>query len=170
MPTCKLCDIRFNNLLRVEGKIVNCKNRKYCLECSPYGKHNTKKLEKYVNGASEKIPPLACVCIKCNKDYFYVRQNGTTKNLCSNCISNKRRKTAKEKSVEHMGGKCQICGYDKCLRSLHFHHKDGEEKKFELCYGARFTWQEVLEEINKCILVCANCHGEIHSGMHKDFK
>lgn len=73
----------------------------------------------------------------------------------------------KKELVEIAGGKCVICGYNKCLSSLHFHHKNPQEKTFaisrSLCRSR--TKEELLTEINKCLLVCSNCHGELHEGL-----
>ena len=60
---------------------------------------------------------------------------------------------------------CAKCGYDKCDGSLVFHHVNPEDKKFPV--NAKYIYQEIdllIDEINKCILLCANCHGEIHYG------
>lgn len=69
----------------------------------------------------------------------------------------------KEMAVELMGGKCQLCGYDKCINSLHFHHIDAKTKEGSPSYLImRAKWEIAVKELKKCILVCANCHGEIH--------
>jgi hypothetical protein len=75
--------------------------------------------------------------------------------------STKRRREIKRKAVELLGGKCQRCGYNKCLRALQFHHLDPEQK----CFGigepsATRIWFRIVEELKKCILLCANCHAE----------
>lgn len=68
--------------------------------------------------------------------------------------------------VEEAGGKCKICGYDKCIRNLHFHHVDPSEKEFGLStVGNNISLEKVKKEMKKCILVCSNCHGEIHAGL-----
>lgn len=78
----------------------------------------------------------------------------------------KRRKKLKEMAVEYGGGKCVVCGYDKCVRALGFHHKDSEQKDFGLsARGLTRSWQKIQVELDKCILVCANCHMEIHDGI-----
>ncbi len=93
---------------------------------------------------------------------------------CQKCYSEyvqKRRYKIKEKSVEYKGGKCEICGYDKCIDALEFHHKNPKEKDFGIGYkGYTRKWDIVKEELDKCILVCANCHREIHSQEHKELK
>ncbi len=77
-----------------------------------------------------------------------------------------RRLRLKKKLVELRGGKCQICGYSRCLTALDFHHVDATSKEFELSQrGLTRSWDKILVEAKKCILVCANCHREIHAGI-----
>lgn len=71
----------------------------------------------------------------------------------------------KERAVYVMGGKCQCCGYDKCITALEFHHLNPEEKDFTFGTNCNRSWQTTRNEIQKCILVCANCHREIHAGL-----
>ena len=73
-------------------------------------------------------------------------------------------KKRKQQAIEYMGGKCVICGYNKTLRSLCFHHRNPEEKDFGIS-GGNMSWERMKCELDKCILVCANCHGEIHDGL-----
>ena len=68
----------------------------------------------------------------------------------------------KEKLVEYKGGKCEICGYDKCITALEFHHLNPEEKKFGIGNNDILSFERNKQEADKCILVCANCHREIH--------
>lgn len=78
----------------------------------------------------------------------------------------KRRKKIKEMAIAYKGGKCNICGYDKCNTALDFHHKDEKNKKFGLSVrGLTRSWDKTKNELDKCILVCANCHREIHEGI-----
>ena len=72
----------------------------------------------------------------------------------------------KERAVKYKGGCCEKCGYDKCLWSLHFHHKNSNEKDFTI-NGKSWKWEIIKNELDKCILLCANCHGEIHEELHK---
>lgn len=75
----------------------------------------------------------------------------------------KRKRILKDFYIEQAGGRCVKCGYDKCIGSLHFHHRNPEEKVFQLNVTNFSKPKESIEaEIKKCDLVCANCHGEIH--------
>lgn len=77
------------------------------------------------------------------------------------------RKNCKQKIVDAFGGECGICGYKKCNDSLSFHHLDPSKKEFSLgsimAHPKKF--ELIIEEMRKCICVCNNCHGEIHSGV-----
>lgn len=78
----------------------------------------------------------------------------------------KRRTHLREKAVVEGGGKCQICGYNREITALEFHHKDESQKDFGLSQrGLTRSWEKIKAEIAKCILVCANCHREIHAGL-----
>ena len=65
--------------------------------------------------------------------------------------------------IQERGGKCEKCGYDKCVGALEFHHTDPSQKDFGIANkGYTRSWEKVRLELDKCILVCANCHREIH--------
>ncbi len=69
-------------------------------------------------------------------------------------------------AIEYKGGKCRVCGYDRYAGALDFHHLDEKTKKFDLSTkGLTRSWVKTKAEIDKCILVCANCHREIHAGL-----
>lgn len=90
---------------------------------------------------------------------------------CSAEYIQKKRYKIKEKSVSYKGGKCEICGYDKCIDALEFHHLDPSQKDFGISYkGYVRSWDKVKEELDKCIMVCANCHREIHAKEKEDYK
>lgn len=73
------------------------------------------------------------------------------------------RRNMKLQAIKMLGGKCSICGYNKCVDALEFHHKNPKEKEFKLGSGNTMSWEEYKNELKKCILVCSNCHKEIHS-------
>lgn len=61
---------------------------------------------------------------------------------------------------------CFVCGYKRCSRALHFHHRNPSEKSFSICQSKiAESLEEVKREILKCVVLCANCHSEIHAGM-----
>ena len=75
----------------------------------------------------------------------------------------KRRKKIRKLAAEYKGGKCQQCGYDRCLEALDFHHIDPTKKDFAISSkGYTRSWEKVKNELDKCIMLCANCHREIH--------
>lgn len=76
-----------------------------------------------------------------------------------NLITWKKRK--KKELVEYKGGKCEKCGYDKCIEALEFHHLDPKQKDFTIA-GSSYSIERMKQEVDKCILICSNCHRELH--------
>lgn len=76
------------------------------------------------------------------------------------------RSRTKERIVKSMGGKCVCCGYNKCTASLTLHHLNPSEKEFEFGGIRRNpkSWKKIVNELRKCVLVCANCYAEIEHG------
>jgi len=70
----------------------------------------------------------------------------------------------KLKLLEYKGNKCEICNYDKCKAALEFHHKDPKEKDFNIG-GKTYSFEVLKKEVDKCLLVCSNCHREIHDNL-----
>ena len=97
---------------------------------------------------------------------YYINPEGKSKTKERN---QKNRYIRRDKYKNSLGGKCQCCGYSKCMDALQFHHKDPSQKKFgisEAMWGHdKRTEQELEEEIKKCVLLCANCHAELHAGI-----
>ena len=75
----------------------------------------------------------------------------------------------KKQAIKLLGGKCSICGYDRCIDALEFHHENPQEKEFKLGSGNTMSWREYKAESLKCKLVCSNCHKEIHSKLGYSF-
>lgn len=70
----------------------------------------------------------------------------------------------KTKAVEYKGGKCEKCGYSKCIQALDFHHKNPTHKDFSISQTRLYyAWDKIKKELDKCLLVCSNCHREIHN-------
>ena len=77
------------------------------------------------------------------------------------------RKNTKQRMVDSMGGKCAICNYNRCVEALEFHHIDPTEKELNLggVRGNPKAWETIIIELRKCILLCSNCHREVHAGI-----
>ena len=152
---CKNCKKSFKACEWIDGKLRNLSNRRYCFECSPFGKHNTRQIHA---AGHKKINK----CIQCNKDY--VGGHGKYKNICNSCKVSNYRIALKKELIALLGGKCIICGYDKCIGALEFHHVDPKAKELTIS-GSTKNKKFLFNEIKKCILVCCRCHREIHSGI-----
>lgn len=67
-------------------------------------------------------------------------------------------------SLEYKGGACQVCGYNKCENALVFHHIEPGAKDFGVsAKGYTRSWDRIKAEIDKCVLLCSNCHAEVHA-------
>ncbi|EBS4516540.1 hypothetical protein DQT32_03855 [Salmonella enterica subsp. enterica serovar Braenderup] len=94
------------------------------------------------------------------------------RHVCKKCanekISNYRREL-KIKAVEYKGGKCAFCGYNKSISALEFHHTDPNEKDFGIATkGTIRKFEAIKKELDKCIMLCANCHREEHDRLFKN--
>ena len=79
-----------------------------------------------------------------------------------------RRRKLKLMVIEYKGGSCVVCGYNRYPGAFDLHHLDGSTKEFGLSMqGLTRSWERVKAEADKCVLVCANCHREIHGGIAK---
>ena len=80
----------------------------------------------------------------------------------------RRRRKVKTLVVAEAGGRCRLCGYDRCVAALHFHHVDPDTKSFALSQGGFTKSVERLRaEAAKCVLLCSNCHAEVEAGIVK---
>lgn len=117
------------------------------------------------------------ICEICGKEFI---PNSVTRKYCFECSPmattqqerNKSitvlRQAMKKRAVELRGGKCEKCGYNKSIYALAFHHRNPEEKSFGLsASGHTRNWQEYWQEVEKCDLLCANCHAEEHEKLDK---
>lgn len=92
------------------------------------------------------------------------REYNKTEKYKSQKNSNRRiwSKTQKYKAILYKGGKCIICGYNKCQAALDFHHTDPLIKEGVKDY---VKFEQNKKELDKCVLVCCRCHREIHAGL-----
>jgi 5-methylcytosine-specific restriction endonuclease McrA len=78
----------------------------------------------------------------------------------------KRRKKLKIFAIEYKGGKCLTCGYKRCVGALELHHINKADKNFGISHkGYTRSLDKVKSELDKCVLLCANCHREVEAGL-----
>jgi hypothetical protein len=110
---------------------------------------------------------LCRTCGKTGEEHFYK----TAKYQCKGCWNERTAQSGKDQVKqlkEEFGGKCSKCGYDKCMDALQFHHVDPSKKEFNLGNKRGYKIETLRTELKKCILVCSNCHIEIHHQMNKE--
>jgi len=148
---CRKCQSEFPIKMKIDGKERNLNNRKFCLSCSPFGSRNTKPDDPARQTIRSNAKPYSEWTEKAQQEnkarqYYY------------------RHKRMK-KCIELKGGKCKNCGYNKCTRSLCFHHVNPKEKSFEITSRTIMSnsWDKIKKELDKCDLLCHNCHNEFHA-------
>jgi hypothetical protein len=97
----------------------------------------------------------------------HVRRQGGFR--CARCrvdqVADKRRRIKRQLVIE-AGGRCELCGYDRCDAALQFHHVDRDTKRFAISgEGVTRALSKAREEAAKCVLLCANCHAEVEGGL-----
>lgn len=120
----------------------------YCICCG-----------KPLEGKQMKYCSKQCSQIFRNKDF-----GGTRKPVSREYIKSKEAEAVlfRLELIEKLGGKCSKCGYDRNVAALHFHHIRDKEFSIDSSNLQHKNSQKVLEEVDKCILLCANCHTEEH--------
>ena len=108
------------------------------------------------------------ICKFCGKEYDYKRNSGGRRTICPTCLTLRFRYQCKKKAVEYKGGKCQQCGYSRSIRALNFHHRDPQVKDFTFSRVSTWAWTKLQRELDKCDLLCANCHMETEEKISKD--
>jgi len=108
--------------------------------------------EKFDSNSKSRI-----YCYNCSGESN--RQNNGTRKHQKTIL----RRSMKIQAIKILGRKCSICGYERCVDALEFHHENPHEKEFKLGSGNTISWKEYKAEALKCKLLCSNCHKEIHS-------
>jgi predicted HNH restriction endonuclease len=107
-----------------------------------------------------------CSCLLTEETGFQrkSRKSGY-QSMCRSCFNEyttERWRKRKIEAVEYMGGKCKECGYNKYLGALEFHHLDPSTKEANWNKIRLWEWSKIKNELDKCVLLCANCHREAH--------
>lgn len=153
---CKWEDI-LNEAHKCDLLCSNCHREEHWL-LYEYPTTSYKGPGKVCNMCSQLKPYSAFDKMKSSKDGYHYR--------CRDCIKlylHEKREQNKKVLVGMLGGKCNCCGYDKCLGALDFHHIDESTKSFDI--SSRLEKDPLLleQELKKCVLWCSNCHREKHS-------
>lgn len=166
MKKCLACNNDIPITIWIDGKKRNLSKRKYCFECSPFQAHNVKKLHKDTKRLADHSGQL-CVCKICGKEFVFRPKAAMRLDECQSCISLNSRRNKKNKLLEFWGSKCVICGYDTYAGALDFHHLNPDDKSFQLSVAeiGLVSYDRMIEESEKCILLCSNCHRELHGGL-----
>lgn len=165
--------------LQFVGDIMFCANKDCDNKAVKGGKYCSRSCAARVNNKSHPKRRQEGSCHSCGK------QTPKSRKYCDECISNgilkqyknpdeekkaksqhvkKSRDKLKRVLVDYKGGCCSICGYNKCIKALEFHHLDPNTKDFTV--GQKHFSIEVMKsEVDKCVLLCANCHREVHEGV-----
>jgi 5-methylcytosine-specific restriction endonuclease McrA len=153
-----------NQISRETGKSLTTVRywvKKYTLKSSHL---QFKYLEKKEIGLERRCPK--CEMVLPSTDFYKRRGIDYSSTYCKICTSDQtlnRMQRLKIQMVDYKGGSCVICGYKKYMGALEFHHLNPKEKDFNLAHMKKYTFDEkVKKELDKCILVCSNCHREIH--------
>ena len=154
---CVICGQVFNSLKST---------KKYCSkECVNASRRlkwkNRERVDREQKLMSEKV------CLLCGSVFRPKNKSANNRSCCYNCMPDGIQLTRGDflhKLKQMMGGECVRCGYCKCSKALEFHHIDSNKKDFTIS-NDHFKLQEAIDEAKKCILVCSNCHRELHDNL-----
>lgn len=168
---CEKCNKEFfKDWRKDEG--AKKKTCRFCsIECANSRNHSKKTKEKTSASLHKYFETEPKLCNKCGRKLNFSNKSG----FCKNCKSPAKskgenqkasRKRRREYLIKYKGGKCEICGYNKCIGALDFHHLDPSNKSFSIASTGRRNIERNMEidikEVDKCILLCSNCHRELH--------
>ena len=127
---------------------------KRCISCN-----EMKKCKWAATFTQTGQPEYRSRCVECQKKRY--KEIAVKKRDRISKNAKRRRQELKIKYIEYLGGKCSRCGYDCSLRALTFHHRIRHDKERDLSQMLDWSWERVKAELDKCELVCFNCHMEM---------
>ena len=135
----------------------------------------TRRQRAFRAGGAARADAAAEVLLTCPTHGARVHRPDTRGTYrCPACNADRvarRRKAVKELLLDEAGGRCTRCGYDRCSRALGFHHTDPAAKSFGIALGGvTRSLDRTRAEAAKCVLLCANCHMEVESGLSLDLE
>ena len=168
MKTCLKCNVLIPNWMKIGGARHSLSSRKFCLTCSPFKMHNTKNL---LSSTHASLHPKEKICSICNKvkpinQFYFLKNKNAFLSRCNSCdreLSLRKNRGLKKLCVDYKGGKCESCGYSRNIAAFDFHHRDPSQKDFTISTVRAKNINKLKKELDKCTLLCANCHREFHS-------
>ena len=139
--------------------------KKYCSNDCMNAARRERRREKQEKGIISGVSPKECPI--CGIVFTPKTGAASLRVCCYNCMPDGVQLTRGmflAKIKESRGGSCVRCGYNKCLKALEFHHINPSQKDFTIS-NDHFRLQEAIKESKKCILICSNCHKELHDGL-----
>lgn len=163
MPECIQCKSQFKRRVKIDGSnVLLSDSRGSCLACVPY-----RQMGQYRKGRRQIDRRSERYCIECDRWLNDDRFRYETGRQCISCRNKKAKPRTlnyklelKKKAVEYMGGKCQDCKNGLPLCAYDFHHLDPAKKDFGISKKTNF--EEVKLELDKCVMLCKNCHSIRH--------
>lgn len=180
MFICKTCGKEFEKDYRCHKTIVADKGKIPNFCCRSCARQFNGKIIKYEEGLCKDCGIKIKIrkgtkkeyCGECSTKYKVVRTRqsksiigGKYKNKATEYVCEHNREK-KEELIKYKGGKCFFCGYEKYSGALEFHHINPGEKEFNVNLGnLGKSWERIFAEVDKCVLICSNCHRELHGGL-----
>lgn len=113
-----------------------------------------------------------CKALKNSNEFYYQSYISSDRpsrqgSWCKDCMSKQtviRQRKYKQMALDYKGGKCEKCGYCRYPGALEFHHLDPSQKDIEMSKFSKHPLSDIgKSELDKCILLCSNCHREAHA-------
>jgi hypothetical protein len=138
----KKYNLKTNHLI---GSKKTYGDHKFCPKCN-----TTLPINEYYN--------------KSTKESTKINGHGWCKN-CTNKATVERQRQLKQKCIDYKGGKCFICGYNTYAGALEFHHLNPKDKDYAISRFKNRKFESIVGELDKCVLLCSNCHKEVEGGV-----
>src|SRR5438552_1999738 len=182
MQRCQKCGAIFPRQLRVGDRRLDLRGRKHCLDCRPH--RALRGPRKAVLRPAKQLTCELCGTIFAAKQVIAGKLRSLyRRRFClewANChrLRHAReaaqdvarvvelRRELKMRAVALFGGACRGCGCSYAPAAFDFHHLDAGAKGYGISSdGIYRSWEETLQELRKCVMLCANCHAEVHAGV-----
>lgn len=156
---CENCGKEFPSSFVINGKRRNFQRRKFCLKCSPFKKHNTRKRLTTKDGL--------IVCSSCGKEKEkseFSKKGKRLHSMCKPCLyvyQMIRWNKTKVKAIKYKGNKCEKCGIENIHPVEYDFHHVGEKNDVWTTLRTK-SWDKIKKEIDKCQLLCCGCHRKEH--------